>query len=245
MSTANIDNEAFLAQTFTGHSPVDFVTNEIDELGAFVVEPLVAGAEPVFYEHQIPLLGMASVTEITYAFGSGDFTNLAVLVGPYESGEETGSWFTLRQFNLFAIQHEVYSILCEYQRKLREDVCLRLGDLLGGFFDPEDWEENASLPNPQSFLAMVRFFSKHPELRPSRLSLSRLGYFEASWRKSRDQLATLQFKPNGIIQWLVFAPPVSDSTVKQRATGESSNRSVLSHIEPFGAFEWMMRSSAD
>ena len=133
------------------------------------------------------------------------------------------------------------TILSTYEHKLEAEVHKRLGDLLPILLDKDEYEEGDKVPDASSFHGTLDFLADHPELDVPRLNLSRRGYFRLSWRKVENKLTTLEFRPDGMIDWLVFAPPARGSRLPQRAAGESAVSEIMNILRAQKALEWMQR----
>ena len=131
------------------------------------------------------------------------------------------------------------TILSAYEHKLEEEVHKRLGDLLPILLDKDEYEEGDMVPDTRSFRGTLDFLADHPELDVPRLNLSRRGYFRLSWRKAENKLTTLAFRPDSMIDWLVFAPPARGSRLPQRAAGESAVSEIMNILRAQKALEWM------
>ncbi len=134
-------------------------------------------------------------------------------------------------------------ILSTYEHKLEAEVHKRLGDLLPILLNKDEYEEGDKVPDASSFHGTLDFLADHPELDVPRLNLSRRGYFRLSWRKAEDKLTTLAFRPDSMIDWLVFAPPVRGVELPQRAAGESAVSEIMNILRAQNALEWMQRDA--
>ena len=134
------------------------------------------------------------------------------------------------------------STLSRFRGQLQPETFVAVERRLPVFLDSEEFESGEAFPNVGSFMLLLRFLVEHPEFQVPRVSLSRRGYFVISWRAARDKLVTLEIQSDGMIRWLVFAPPLPGKILKERASGDSSSNSVLGHIASFGALEWMKRA---
>ena len=132
-------------------------------------------------------------------------------------------------------------ILSIYEHKLKADVYKRLNHLLPILLNPDEYEEGDKLPDPFSFRSMLDLLVAHPEFDVPRINLSRRGYLRLSWRKAENKLTTLECRPDGMIDWLWFAPPARGSRLPQRAAGESAVSEIIKILRVPNALAWMER----
>ena len=156
-------------------------------------------------------------------------------IWPFDLVDQT----TALQYHEF----ELRALLARARDKLITDVDDRIDRRLSVLLDPDDWEEGDAFPDFNSFERLLRFLADHFELRPPSVFLSRRGYFDASWRTSRDKLASMEFHPNGTVSWMVFAPSPINTDNMEEAAGDTQVELVLRRIEDYGALEWMRREA--
>lgn len=133
-------------------------------------------------------------------------------------------------------------ILWAFHARLPRDTYAVVERRIALYLDPEEWDSRDVLPNLESFKLMLHFLADQPDFQAPRVSLSRRGYFGILWRAARDKLVTLEFDPDGMIHWLIFAPPEPAKNKKQSAAGEGSSRKVMAQIALYEALEWMKRA---
>ena len=144
--------------------------------------------------------------------------------------------------DLSLVQLKLFLLFGSFVGKLPSDTYETIHHRLTSLLNPENWEISDTLPNAISFTKLLQFLSDFEHLREPRIALARNGNFVLSWRAAQDQLVTLEFLPSDVVRWLVFAPPPAGSTVKQRATGQSSRTTILDHISPYGVLNWLKRA---
>ena len=128
-----------------------------------------------------------------------------------------------------------------FKTTLPNDTFRSVKDRLELFLGPEEWEEDEVLPVPSSFERMLNFLAGHHDLPLPRTAIARNGNFIASWRADRDNLVNMEFLPNGMVRWLVFAPPKAPAQQIERAAGESPANSVMARVASFRVKRWLRR----
>lgn len=236
----DLAHDAFTAQAFTGHLPGGLPEDRAPSAVCALDENRLIDTDSV--KRLVQVLVQRDYATTFFPTGGGELlvTGEMTLAGSPESRQ----YKTLidNKIILSLLADQFQSTLSRFRGQLQPDMFVAVERRLPVFLDSEEFESGDAFPNLGSFVLLLRFLVEHPEFQVPRVSLSRRGYFVISWRAAREELVTLQFQSDGIIRWLVFAPPLPGKIVKERASGDSSSKSVLRHIASFGALKWMKRA---
>ncbi len=138
-------------------------------------------------------------------------------------------------------QQWLRAILRAYKARLRPDLYQRMLDRVAAVLDPEEWQEEDALPNPESFRRMLEFLCRIPDLRIPSVSVNRYGLFNASWRPSRQQLVSLVFQPADDVTWLLFLPREGTAEDTVEVAGRCPTSEAMREIAMHDSLSWMMR----
>ena len=146
--------------------------------------------------------------------------------------------FLLRQYEA-ALRAE----LAAHKVRLRYDVYEVIQDRIPVLLDPDDWETSDTWPNMTSFNRMLGYLGAHPEYRAPSVFLTRLGYFDASWRPAKDALVSIIFRPDGHANWLVFVPSEDKTDMAEEAAGRIAAELLTQRLKDFNALKFVRRKS--
>ena len=130
-----------------------------------------------------------------------------------------------------------------FDNHLPQDTCQKIDQRLSILLDPDEWEEDNHLPEIRSFVLMIKFLSEHPEFRPPSMFLTQHGFFDASWRRSANELVALEFHPDQKIGWLIFNPDPHDPEDSEEAAGRAAGETVIRRLQEQGALRWVRRDA--
>jgi len=248
--------EAIVAQRFTSGVPLSQLDDEESEPGHVIVsatssDTTIYGTSSTMLETYGWMLQPSTMTVL----GEPRHSLAYHFTPPTEIGSDLAKWsgatdwvhenldhsHASEPLSLQDLQIHLQNFLSLYESKLEADVYGRFSRLLPILLDPDEYDEEDKLPDPTSFRSMLDFLVEHPYLDVPRLNVSRQGHFKLSWRKSENELTTLEYRPDRMIDWLVFAPPARGSRSPQRAAGESAVSEILNILKVQNALAWMRR----
>lgn len=240
MSIDSLAHEAHLAQAFIGQGPLPFAK---DDIGGPVICAQTENQTFSIYSVKPPYLLWERIV------GYGDFTATGQadpisgfsVTTTQESVEGPRRVYT-NPDGLRCFASALRIIVDLMTPRTKSDVCERIKTRLETLLDPDEWQRGEAMPDLKSFYMMLAFLAQHPEFLPPRVAISRRGNFDISWRAGRDKLVSLEFEPNGMVDWLVFAPPRRGGWETERAAGETPAEQILDRISVFGVDEWMSRA---
>ena len=134
---------------------------------------------------------------------------------------------------------ELSNILSVFRNRLPEGVADQIGRRIGVLIDSAEWDIEDELPIPESFRRLLSFLAAHRELRHPSIFLDRHGLFTASWRPEKRKLASLAFRMDGTVNWLVFLPQKGDETGVIESKGRAPLDILLKIVGKHGALSWM------
>lgn len=145
------------------------------------------------------------------------------------------------QTELRISEQDLLDILTVYRTRISDEVRQQIQKRVNVLIDPDDWDAEDRLPNPESFRRLMSFLAAHRELRQPSLFLNRYGLFTASWRPSKRELTSLVFHADDDVNWLVYSPRKGSRTEVDEAAGRNSLDEVLEAVGRHGALVWMRR----
>jgi len=261
MNDNNLARDAFSAQEFTGHPPIDSRFGHAIDPGFAAVEnqalPEGRVVTVLSWERHDFATKIISTSESFQAWGQllqawaqsleDEGQSLQVreqLVRLFCFSVSDESWLAYKPDGRWGLKQrttDLWLILFRFKTHLPDDTFSAIANRLPILLDAEEWEEGDKLPDKSSFTKMIAHLTRHPEFKPPRIVLTREGYFMISWRTAEDKLVSMEFRSGDMVRWLVFAPPKSPHQQKRWGTGEDPIELLLNLIRLYGAFEWMRR----
>ena len=141
--------------------------------------------------------------------------------------------------DLYSWTSSAQALISANATRIRGEVFARLIDRLNDLLDPDEWELGEPMPSLSSFGAMLRFLVENAELVTPMIGLLRSGHFELSWLAAPDKLTVLEFRDDGAVDWLVFAPAGPGQATKERGVGTCAFELIWKRLRDYGVTEWM------
>ena len=141
--------------------------------------------------------------------------------------------------NLISWMSVARTLVIKTAPRLRGDVFIRLLDRFHDLLDPDEWEPGEPMPNLSSLNMMLHFLADNTGLATPMVGLLRSGHFELSWLAAPDKLTVLEFRDDGAVDWLVFAPARPGQATKERAEGTCAFELIWERLRGYGVMEWM------
>ena len=234
----DLSKKALSANVFTGRLPLELFEDRFQFPSAFAGVDL----QPFENIQRFPDLYVTLHGDFfqTHKEWSSDIgvVYFASAEEPTSLLRETDEYFELLELWAWLAR----DLLNKFAPRLQRDVYETLQGRLQILLDPDEWNAGETLPNSQSYHAMLSFLRQHPEFQAPFVALLRTGHFEVSWRAASDELTVLEFRSDGMVDWLVFAPAGPGTRQKERAAGTSPFDVVLDRIRGYGTLNWMNRA---
>ncbi|MCH8209531.1 MAG: hypothetical protein IIA62_10845 [Nitrospinae bacterium] len=173
--------------------------------------------------------GKPSLTTVSYGGYGEQLSNVKDY--PFEKIDDT----------LSSSHEKILKFLNGYLFKEREDVPAvvtpRIKELIKDI--EEDADEEPSSINFDSFKNFIHFLVNKKNVAVPSFVITYQGNIRAMWRKSRKQHLAVEFHPDEMVTYVIFAPSPKKPEKIERSSGSIGQRRLYDLVVTLGADNWI------
>lgn len=134
--------------------------------------------------------------------------------------------------------HDEIELVSQLHRSDANDLRDRLSELLEISVD----EAELRVLSPGSVRACRQFLSTYPRIKTPALFLTDSGALRAQWTYAQNQGLAVLFQPDGVAEYVVFAPDQRRPSITNDHAGSASWQSLLPSLSQNSELDWLFES---